>query len=397
VCLPARAAAQSCQRYWTAGGTLRNVPPGAGRRKNKNGLGEEEEEDEVDAVAVAYAQPLQPLAAAPGRREGSSDGSGTDAVRGPTPLPATPLAAARPQRRLHVSMSPQHFFRATRAPVNSAHGLTRTRPRPRSPFLFKRAQEREQPPQRSTRRRTERTRRHADAAPPSPECAHDAPQSTLPLAPPPHAHAADMERAQLAFAAAQAGMPPGGAWFHPFMMCGPGGHAALAAAMSGTVAGGVTPEAAAAAMMQPMLMPHAHAHAHVHAHDAHAAALWQQSGGIGGGAGGAPGAAAAAAAAAASAAVVAAASGWSSGVPFWAMDPSAMWAYGGYGPAMAAAHAAAGGAAGADAGAAAMQHGNAAATMAMSQHMAAMAHASRCVRVAQPACVRACACDVSVC
>ncbi|EFJ08555.1 hypothetical protein SELMODRAFT_448037 [Selaginella moellendorffii] len=28
---------KNCQRYWTAGGTLRNVPVGAGRRKNKNG------------------------------------------------------------------------------------------------------------------------------------------------------------------------------------------------------------------------------------------------------------------------------------------------------------------------------------------------------------------------
>lgn len=28
---------KSCQRYWTAGGTLRNVPVGAGRRKNKHG------------------------------------------------------------------------------------------------------------------------------------------------------------------------------------------------------------------------------------------------------------------------------------------------------------------------------------------------------------------------
>ncbi|XP_010277029.1 PREDICTED: dof zinc finger protein DOF1.5 [Nelumbo nucifera] len=26
---------KACQRYWTAGGTLRNVPIGAGRRKNK--------------------------------------------------------------------------------------------------------------------------------------------------------------------------------------------------------------------------------------------------------------------------------------------------------------------------------------------------------------------------
>jgi hypothetical protein len=28
---------KNCQRYWTAGGTLRNVPVGAGRRKNKHG------------------------------------------------------------------------------------------------------------------------------------------------------------------------------------------------------------------------------------------------------------------------------------------------------------------------------------------------------------------------
>ncbi|KAG0618289.1 hypothetical protein M758_4G052000 [Ceratodon purpureus] len=30
---------KNCQRYWTAGGTLRNVPVGAGRRKNKHGGG----------------------------------------------------------------------------------------------------------------------------------------------------------------------------------------------------------------------------------------------------------------------------------------------------------------------------------------------------------------------
>lgn len=29
---------KACQRYWTAGGTMRNVPVGAGRRKNKNSL-----------------------------------------------------------------------------------------------------------------------------------------------------------------------------------------------------------------------------------------------------------------------------------------------------------------------------------------------------------------------
>lgn len=29
---------KNCQRYWTAGGTMRNVPVGAGRRKNKNSI-----------------------------------------------------------------------------------------------------------------------------------------------------------------------------------------------------------------------------------------------------------------------------------------------------------------------------------------------------------------------
>ncbi|KAF5203061.1 Dof zinc finger protein DOF1.5 [Thalictrum thalictroides] len=30
---------KGCQRYWTAGGTLRNVPVGAGRRKSKPSMG----------------------------------------------------------------------------------------------------------------------------------------------------------------------------------------------------------------------------------------------------------------------------------------------------------------------------------------------------------------------
>uniref|UniRef100_A0A6N2LBX0 Dof-type domain-containing protein n=1 Tax=Salix viminalis TaxID=40686 RepID=A0A6N2LBX0_SALVM len=33
---PTRHFCKNCQRYWTAGGTMRNVPVGAGRRKNKN-------------------------------------------------------------------------------------------------------------------------------------------------------------------------------------------------------------------------------------------------------------------------------------------------------------------------------------------------------------------------
>lgn len=36
---------QGCQRYWTAGGTLRNVPVGAGRRKNKASAAKEAARD----------------------------------------------------------------------------------------------------------------------------------------------------------------------------------------------------------------------------------------------------------------------------------------------------------------------------------------------------------------
>lgn len=42
---------KNCQRYWTAGGTLRNVPVGAGRRKNKHGAGGLQRENCSDASA----------------------------------------------------------------------------------------------------------------------------------------------------------------------------------------------------------------------------------------------------------------------------------------------------------------------------------------------------------
>ncbi|KAK9908744.1 hypothetical protein WJX75_002232 [Coccomyxa subellipsoidea] len=38
---------KACQRYWTAGGTLRNVPVGAGRRKNKNAAAGEKQKGKV--------------------------------------------------------------------------------------------------------------------------------------------------------------------------------------------------------------------------------------------------------------------------------------------------------------------------------------------------------------
>ena len=88
---------RGCQRYWTAGGMLRNVPVGAGRRKNKNGAGELSIRADAAAasaagrilagVADAGRHPLGGLAhaaaAAAGvtrdRRGGSSDGSATEA------------------------------------------------------------------------------------------------------------------------------------------------------------------------------------------------------------------------------------------------------------------------------------------------------------------------------
>ena len=70
---------QSCQRYWTAGGTLRNVQPGAGRRKNK-----QSGSAEVPPVATSLA-PSPSARPLPPPKEGSADGSGTEPVRALSP------------------------------------------------------------------------------------------------------------------------------------------------------------------------------------------------------------------------------------------------------------------------------------------------------------------------
>jgi len=79
--LPSHPPAQSCQRYWTAGGTLRNVAPGAGRRKSK-AAGPEEE------ALTGHVRP----------REASADGSGTDVEHAEAPVPprATRSRSDRP-------------------------------------------------------------------------------------------------------------------------------------------------------------------------------------------------------------------------------------------------------------------------------------------------------------
>jgi len=45
---------KNCQRYWTAGGTLRNVPVGAGRRKNKTGNLQQQRENEASPNCSSF-------------------------------------------------------------------------------------------------------------------------------------------------------------------------------------------------------------------------------------------------------------------------------------------------------------------------------------------------------
>jgi hypothetical protein len=86
---------RGCQRYWTAGGMLRNVPVGAGRRKHKNGAADLDANAAgliLAGVADGGRHPLGGLARAAAaavggttrdRRGGSSDGSATEAEGDP--------------------------------------------------------------------------------------------------------------------------------------------------------------------------------------------------------------------------------------------------------------------------------------------------------------------------
>ena len=58
---------QACQRYWTEGGTLRNVPVGAGRRKNKGRDCKESSDDGLSRGGSGKAETI-----ASGLRQGSS-------------------------------------------------------------------------------------------------------------------------------------------------------------------------------------------------------------------------------------------------------------------------------------------------------------------------------------
>lgn len=44
---------KNCQRYWTAGGTLRNVPVGAGRRKNKSGSLQQQHQRDMNCAETS--------------------------------------------------------------------------------------------------------------------------------------------------------------------------------------------------------------------------------------------------------------------------------------------------------------------------------------------------------
>ncbi|KAL6009120.1 hypothetical protein ACLOJK_022347 [Asimina triloba] len=50
---------KNCQRYWTAGGTMRNVPVGAGRRKNKSSASRYLQAAQADAPEAIHRVPLK--------------------------------------------------------------------------------------------------------------------------------------------------------------------------------------------------------------------------------------------------------------------------------------------------------------------------------------------------
>ena len=65
--LPPALLLQACQRYWTEGGTLRNVPVGAGRRKNKGRDCKDSSDDGLSRGGSGKAETI-----ASGLRRGSS-------------------------------------------------------------------------------------------------------------------------------------------------------------------------------------------------------------------------------------------------------------------------------------------------------------------------------------
>jgi len=87
---------QSCQRYWTAGGTLRNVQPGAGKRKaaGRSGSGGSSEKTTEELLRRSD-------------RGGGSDGSGTELVRDFARSSAPARAAADTFSRRAATATPR--------------------------------------------------------------------------------------------------------------------------------------------------------------------------------------------------------------------------------------------------------------------------------------------------
>lgn len=112
VCARVRVCVQSCQRYWTAGGTLRNIAPGSGRRKTKTGG-----KDCDKAVLLELA-----------REQGPGSGSAADAAADAAAtsvalVGTTPLSVYGPASPLRSAASAQDDRPAGRDSSSGAEGL----------------------------------------------------------------------------------------------------------------------------------------------------------------------------------------------------------------------------------------------------------------------------------
>ena len=109
---------KNCQRYWTAGGTLRNVPVGAGRRKNKHGSLQARHASmpdpvlRLDSVGMAHSRPCHaraqsaPEPMAPLRASSSSSTMVTSILSGQE----RPSSDAVTQVSTHVEPGKMHYI-----------------------------------------------------------------------------------------------------------------------------------------------------------------------------------------------------------------------------------------------------------------------------------------------
>ncbi|XP_077212759.1 cyclic dof factor 1-like [Tasmannia lanceolata] len=70
---------KNCQRYWTAGGTMRNVPVGAGRRKNKNSASHYRHVTVSEALQTTRSDTHEPIQRSPLKPNGTVLSFGSDA------------------------------------------------------------------------------------------------------------------------------------------------------------------------------------------------------------------------------------------------------------------------------------------------------------------------------